>query len=283
MKPPLFRLCFLVAALFPARAHAEEAPADLAIDVVVDMTDAGQKVSRPEPGRPVFYYPVSKGYTQGGEVLQGENTPPPPPKVERMIALALQKEGYLYCGKTHAPSLLLMLWWGYKAPVIMDNAGNIQSPSLGGGPTGGQAAINAAFRTGEMPTESMMNKVEMEELVFGSDYEPESYRNLRSLRLERLVEASRVPRYYVMISALDFAEFMKKHPVVLWTARVSVAREGHTLDEVLPALINAAGPMLGRKTRVPQWSDGTTVPRGHVEAGTPVMKAGAPGQREAQP
>jgi len=266
---------------------AVRADGEIPVDVVVNMTAAGNAVARPDASHPAFYFPVTRGFTEAGEFLPGEALPPATWQVQHMVAVALHQEGYVYCGRAHRPSVLLMLWWGYKAPVIIDNNDYVNTPSINGAADfnkGGATPfysdpINTAFRTGNMLTSAVINKTEMEELVLGSDYERETYRNLPSLRLERLVNASRVPRYYVMISALDFEAAMRKETVVLWTARISTAREGHSLAEVLPTLIAEGVPMAGRPTDGPEWLVSPIVPMGRVLAGTPVMKPGAPPER----
>jgi uncharacterized protein (DUF2461 family) len=83
---------------------------------------------------------------------------------------------------------------------------------------------------------------------------------------------SRYPRYFLMVSALDFKAALRKEYIVLWTARVSTDLTGHSLDEVLPSLIAAGAPMFGRDTNGPDFSDRPIVPMGHVEVGTAVLK-----------
>jgi hypothetical protein len=280
------RLLLLSGLAAIALPRALLADGEIPVDVVVNMTAAGEAVARPDATHPAYYYPVTRGYTEGGDFLEGEALPPATWQVQHMVAVALHQEGYVYCGRAHRPSILLMLWWGYKAPVIIDNNDYVNTPSIGGHQASGSASgaggpfpydpINQAFRTGNMLTSAVINKTEMEELVLGSDYETETYRNLPSLRLEKLVNASRVPRYYIMLSALDFDAATRKETVVLWTARISTARQDHTLAEVLPTLIAEGVPMAGRRTEGPQWLDSPIVPMGRVLAGTPVMKPGAP-------
>ena len=257
----------------------------LMVDVVVDVTQAGKAVARPAPDQPAYYFPVTPGYSEGGDVLGGEKPPPPTAEVQHLIAKALYDQGYRVMNKAHQPSLLLIFWWGYKAPIILGERSTDQSsfntgapsPSGGGGGTftSNQQGATAVFQLallGKLPANLLLNHTEMEELVLGSKFEPQSLQNHPGPRLETAISMSRYPRYFLMVSALDFKAALRKEYVVLWTARVSTDLTGHTLDEVLPSLIAAGAPMFGRDTNGPDFSDRPVVPMGHVEVGTAVPK-----------
>ena len=127
----------------------------------------------------------------------------------------------------------------------------------------------------------MENGGEMEQLVYGSNHDRNTDAYTHSVRLDTLNQEARVPRYYVIVSALDYAALtQQKKAVVLWTAFVSTDLYGHTLDQVLPSLITAGAPMFGRDTDGAQWPMAVVpiVPMGRVEVGTPYVK-----QYSAQP
>jgi hypothetical protein len=265
-----------MALLFPVLgARAEDD--DMAVDVVVDLTEAGQAISRPSPSHPTYYYPVTKGYTPGGAPLADEKAPSvPTAHIEHLVALALAQQGYLLARKTAPPTLLLMFWWGYKAPDIMNNfersvpfqpsnAMQARNPDL---------LVEQAAERGLLPTNILANKTEMYELTLGSKFFSDNDLMAHpGIRLESAIEAAREARYYLMVSALDFdAAIRHKKYIVYWTARISTELAGHTLDEVLPTLITRGAPMFGRDSHGPQISDGPIVPMGHVEMGTPVFK-----------
>jgi len=217
--------------------------------VVVDVADAGKKFPPPTPAHPTYFYPVTRGYTVGQGFVEGEKPPPPTAAVQHLIALALAKQGYLVATTQSPPSLLLMFWWGYKAPVISG--------------------------AGLLPTDVMTNETELEELVFGSHHDRNTYEYNPSLRLQALTAAARVPRYYVTVSALDFAAATReKKVVILWTAHISTELYGHTLEEVLPTLIATGAPQFGRDTGGALWPFKSVqlAPMGHVEVGTPYLR-----------
>ncbi len=257
---------------------------DIKVDLVVDLTKEGEDVTPPSPGHPVYYFPIIKGYEEGGAKLDGQPPPPDKYRVFNLVAKELDRQGYKIVHKGLKPTLLVMFWWGYKAPITSANGGFVGGRAAGT-ISGGAAGINAALQSGEIETNTLLNPDEMKELVLGSQYQSgfgDTEKNLLGIRMDKLKLAWLVPRYYFMVSAMDFDTAMherdsKGRPVfkVYWTARISTEVVDHTLAEVLPALIKDAAPALGRKTNGPQWLD-APVPQGHVTNGTPVMKAGAP-------
>jgi hypothetical protein len=256
---------------------------DIDVDLVVDVTEDGAGVARPTPDHPVYYYPVTRGYTLGQGVVPGEPPPPPTAAVQHLLAVALAGQGYRVATRQTPPSLILMFWWGYKAPVTDDamNGGAAMLASANGGGVGNQpgdqtAAINQAASAGLLPAPGMANQAEMEELVAGSSRELDNNQKDPSLRSQALIDASRIPRYYVTVSALDYAAAtQEKKPVVLWTARMSTELYGHTLAEVLPTLIAQGAPQFGTDTNGAVWPFPTVtlVPAGRVQVGTPYLKS----------
>ena len=191
------------------------------------MTDAGAKVAPPDPGHPVYFFPIVKGYQAGGTVAPNPPAAPPPNDVLRAIAVALHGQGYRLASKAHPPTLLLMFWWGYKAPMPKDvDRGVDMSDPMAQSGAGG-------------------NGDGLKELVLGSasqldmDGNESSHTAFRGA--ERLAREWQAPRLFVMIfgSGLRKAAMQKDpsgHPnlVIDWTARASTELEGHTLMQVLP-------------------------------------------------
>ncbi len=126
---------------------------------------------------------------------------------------------------------------------------------------------------GVLPSNLSANHNEMEELVFGSEYDPNIVQNLPPIRSETLVRESIVPRYFLMISAMDFNAATKKKIVVLWTARISTSLWGHTLNQVLPTLVTSLAPMCGRNSDGPHMATEPMVPMGRVIVGAAVLKS----------
>ena len=278
----LTRSILAVSALLTVRmAYADDTTVDsnpLRVDVVVDLTDAGKTLTPPTPEHPIYYYPVVKGYVAGGAVQGNEKTPPPVALVERMAAVSLAKEGYLLAGKTTRPTLLLMFSWGYKAPEMLndDNDNPMTTRLLSSPGSVVMSGAEAAAMEGLLPTHSSVNGHEMEELVMGTKFDPTPFHQYPNPRQDLAESAARAPRYYFMVSALDFKSAVEqKKFVVLWTARISTELAGHTLDQVLPTLIADGTPAFGRDTNGPHFSEDPIIPAGRVTAGTPVWKPNA--------
>jgi hypothetical protein len=277
------RIAFCVAALLPARVALAD-DGDIRVDVVVDMTDAGRKIPRPTPDHPAYYYPVTRGYTQGGAILNSEKAPPPTLAVQRLFAKALAEQGYLVAIK-HPPSLVLIFWWGYKAPEFAGPSADMSPSAISGGQTSGAnaarqgyGAINQLSESGGLSSTISANHNEMEELVLGTTFDPDPMENpiYRSPRTEELMNAAGVARYYVMVGAMSFSSAAEKKPVLMWTARVSTELQDHTLEQVLPTLISTAAPMFGQDSKGPQITKDPIVPMGNVIVGTPVLKTDKP-------
>jgi len=283
----LVRFAFGVAALFFASGAMADS-SDLKVDLVVDVTDAGSKIPPATPEHPAYYYPVVRGYSPRGAVLPYQKPPPPLADVERLIAKELAKQGYWLATKQAPPSLLLMFWWGYKAPQMDDE--QVEPSYTTRGMNMSQFIVDMhdsqkvaeditqqvtqEIQNGTINSNQSLNGNEMEELVFGSRYEAElAVQWKANAREATLRQESRIARYYVIISALDFnAAVRERKIVVLWTARVSTSVWGCNLDEVLPALVAKMAPMLGRDTNGPEITSVPAVPLGRVEVGAPYVK-----------
>jgi hypothetical protein len=139
--------------------------------------------------------------------------------------------------------------------------------------------MNRAAQAGLLPTDVMINESEMDELVLGATHDLYTDQKDPSLRSQSLTDAARNPRYYVTVSALDFAAATRqKKAVVLWTAHVSTDLEGHTFEEVLPTLIASGAPMFGKDTDGAIWPFPSVplVPMGQVEVGAPYLRTDSP-------
>jgi hypothetical protein len=319
---PSVRLGLGLAALFPAHSVLAD-DNNIRVDVVVNMTEEGDKLPRPNPQNPTYYLPYTAGYTELGGILTGEKPPPPTLDVQRMLGRALADRGYTVMDRKHHPSIILVLWWGYMAPIsgnpYGDTAnGSVANPSSGGiyitgvglsnatlhGPSSGNLQTpgntynsvlpgmgmsamdiynSAGLYTGQgivLPTGALQvnpNDHQMFTLVAGGDFE-EQIGNWDSFgAADSLHEAARHPRYFMMVSALDFQAATQRKPVLLWCARVSTERAGHTLAGVLPTLIATGVQKFGEETDGrPKFSTVPAIPMGRVLVGIPVIKTSYP-------
>lgn len=233
------------------------APKETDINVVVDLTEAGRKVALPTAEKPAFYIPVLAGYREMGALVAGEPAPPPGTTVARLLAKALAAQHFLVVGqKTAAPSVVLVFHWGYINPQI-DDTGDSENPQ-------------AVF----------WNQKDMLALVAGN-----TLANVGVFGIERddILQNARDNRYFVIVSAFDYAAAAQKKKVLLWRAKMSAPSSGVSLAEVIGPMITAGGPRFGRETRLPE---SVTVPlatKGRVEIGAPVVVPDAPAEPRAAP
>lgn len=184
-----------------------------------------------------------RGYTEGGAVLTVFQKPPPPnAQIEGLFAKALADQGYLPATRQNRPSLILIFWWGYVAPIFKQE--------------GRTATVNSG---------PLINADEMMEVVNG-DYLPSPFK-------PEVMDSMEVPRWYMRVVAMDFADWQYRHKrTTLWQAHVSAGLWGYYLDEVLPTLIANGVPSFGRATEA-QFAETPVVPLGRVVVGTPVLKS----------
>jgi len=220
------------------------APKDADVNVVVDMTDAGRKISPPTKEKPAFYYPVLAGYRESGSLVAGEKSPPPTP-VAKLLAKALAAQHYYVMGtKTPAPTLILVFHWGYMNPQI-DDTGDPDNPQT-----------------------IFWNQKEMLALVAGN-----TVKNVGAFGSERddILQNIRDDRYFVIVSAYDFEAAKEKKKVLLWQAKMSTPSNRVSLAEVIPSMITAGGPRFGRETKLPESVTAPLAKEGKVDIGTAVV------------
>jgi len=293
--PPSIRFALGLGALLMASAALAD---EVRVDVVVDFDRAGYKVIRPSLDKPAYYLPLAPGYAEVGEPVPFQKLPPPADQVEHLLAKALFEQGYRLATKLSPPSLLFVIRWGYMAPNLSRDGEELeptrQNPLEAGdfGPDrGGSEMIQQSLErsTLALPQYAQGESDQMLSLVAGDTLKDRhvSVHNNTNPGMERFLEMARAPRYFVILLAYDYKDWMQHYqdwhehktssgrnqrPTLLWEAHVSTEMAGHSLEEVLPALITTAAPMFGRETRFPQLVMAPAVPMGHVEVGEPVLK-----------
>jgi hypothetical protein len=232
------------------------------INVNTGMTPAGRKIQPPTPGQPAYYYPYVVGYQEIGLVATGDKKLPDEAPVEHLIAEALASQGYLV---THVagtkldppPSLFLVFRWGNINPILYDDLDR----------NGGKAH--------HYNQSAYLKEMNLVGLQITDVYD-------QSMPKKDLLESANNNRYFVTISAYDFAAYYTHHKsVLLWVSRMSIPKQDLYLDQVVATLISTGTPFLGRETKTARVVD-LMVPPGKVDFGAPVFKDyAAPGA--AQP
>jgi len=233
------------------RANASEDVSDQSdtvdVNVVIDMTDAGRKVPPPTPEQPVYYLPLPEGFQKVGYAPFFQRPPPTALEVEQFIEKEFAAQGYRVMVHGSHPTLALDLVWGY-----MDGAtippGWMHDLIYGHLGTHGPWDTHTSLPDGK----------------------PMDYRLSDNLK-----QLGKYGRYYVIVSAFDFQDWLHHKATLLWRAHISTIIWGHYFDQVLPIMVTTAAPMLGRETSRPQSVSVPFVPTGRVVVGVPYVKTDA--------
>jgi hypothetical protein len=230
--------------LLPTRAACANPP-ECEINVNVDLTEAGKKIPLPTRANPAYYLPVAGGFQEEGAAVASADKPPPRLKVLHLLAVALAGQGYLVMGpNTPPPSVLLTFTWGSMNPEI-DEMGD-----------------------SETPADAFYNQGQMLALVGGHTL------NNLDLYMERepVMQGAKEDRFFVIVSAYDFAAAQQKKKVLLWRAKMSTPSAHVTFGEVVAGLIKSGAPHFGRETERPVWVSAPLDNQGRVELGELTVK-----------
>jgi len=280
----------VLSAALPSAFGAEESDANdkVRVVVVVDMTNEGRKIARPTAAKPTYYLPISVGYKNFGSAHHFQRPPPNSWDIAHEIAKALYDQGYVLMTKQGRPSQVLYFWWGYMAPQNVDvgsNEADMGKPSAipqadQWGPGQGRSQMSpgqgysVAGSDGTVGAFSLgtqnLDERQMLSLVAGDTID--DHQKYPDPRLDDVVQMATAPRYYVLISAFDFAAWRRHQSVLLWRAHISTELWGRYFDQVAGALIDAAAPYFGKETTVPQFVSAQALPIGHVVVGTPEVR-----------
>jgi hypothetical protein len=215
------------------------------VNIVVDMTPDGRKVAPPSPARPARYLPLVLGYKEIGAPIAGSR-PPLQNEVLHLVALELARQGYLVMSKTGpAPSLILLFQWGSMNPQI------------------------ETFFDENPGQRVFANEPQMLALVSGDTLQ---HMDLE-FQQEQVRQAAEESRYFVALTAFDYNAYTRHHKKVkLWQAKISLPSAGVSIDEAMPALIKAGGPLFGRETPRPKRLILPVTDDGRVDIGALTVK-----------
>ncbi|HVU25773.1 MAG TPA: hypothetical protein VHE13_16705 [Opitutus sp.] len=195
--------------------------------VVTDMTQEGRGIVPPTPANPVYYKGVSLGTKLGS--IPGDLVPDEK-GFDKFVSKILAKQGYIGAqpGGSHEPTLFLVVQWGYMTP-----------------------RNNLLWFLGY--------KSSLDTLP--------DFLEIHPLPIEMILDAADEPIYGIIITAFEYKSASTDRPVAYWQTRVGLTAVGKSMAQALPAMIVAAGPTIGRETRMPVLGDTDNAARGRVELG----------------
>lgn len=228
-----------------------------------ELTEEGLKIPRPTHGNPVYYVPMIHGWNEIGKIVAGEE-PPKRSDVLRQLAQALAKEGYVLQAlrpdaNTTMPSLIIDIAWGYMNPDVVETG----ALDLGTG-EGGSMAPAGLRNDPTQSTTTDFNADDMVTLVVGSA--PGRLTALSQTESEKVGVAVGEGRYFIIVSAYDFDSSLKGERTLLWCTRMSTARQGVWMSDVVPALVATGVSLFGRQADLPAWKE-YPVREGRVDLG----------------
>jgi len=229
----------LLAALTVGLAAAAMAASQSAPDgkkfymaVVAERTDQTAKPVLPAPDHPAYYVAYDAGYIEAGDPIGGEE-PASAAAVAQALRDTLASQNFL---PAPAPSLLIVYHWGVIRPdshQIRDTF-NIQ-PNL----KARIALVSPSTQARDIENyllERRMGRISPAFRV--SNFLPSAERNILDLAQD--------DRYFVIVSAYDFAALTRRETKLLWRLRVSTRSPGESMSEALPAMLSAGAPYFGR-------------------------------------
>jgi hypothetical protein len=250
-------LATLLAAGFCQRANAGLFSDNFEALVIAERA----KGAPPEQGSPATYAAFDGGYIEAGDPLAGD-TPPSADQVRQELNTALQSQGFQ---PGHgAPSLVITYYWG----VLRVDHSQIRVPY--------GIKTNLRARIELVSTEQLGAEVENHILgqEKGSPVDMDvSSTTIPSGPMETIIQDSRQPRIFVVVSAYDYQSLAQhQSPRVVWRVKLSAMENSGEMDEVIPALITAGAPFFGK-----------SLPDLHIAKATLSRAASVSGSAGAQP
>ena len=253
--------------------------------VTTELSEAGKKLPEVTPEHPAYFQLRVSGYREVGDTPAGEKTLKAE-EIEPTLVRALATSGYQPAKPDRAPSLLVTYRWGTHNLIDPDNPDRSQAVRnildrallVGGEKFAGD--LGAAYREAAVFAPISKNlPPEVREFT-----DPINLLKMRDSKTRFLVERTTDDIYFIVAAAYDYKAFMEHRLVLLWRTRVTVTSQGVTQGQTLPTMIATAGPFFGKETDGAEIIGRHTIPRGHVEIGTPtvVKPADAPAQAPAE-
>jgi hypothetical protein len=257
-----------------------------------------KRVSRADGSFKPEYYAISNGGRMAGTTTDATIDRVTYPEVAAIAMRLLAGQNYHMGKDASEATLLIMLQWGATVTYNRGNYENrIQSAATafadmkaaGGG--GGGLPAGAGASLGDAVAASAESAFESEMLQMLTENQMRDSINLPNARLlgyvdemngathiprhtgaatrrDDLVADIEEPRYYIIISAYDFQDVVKRDKrTLLWRTRVSVSTRGNRFDDSAAAMLKSASKYFGQDSRklIRGQEDKGTVRLGDVE------------------
>jgi hypothetical protein len=226
--------------------------------VVAETTAAGAKLVHLTTDQSVDYVAFDGGYREAGDPVANEK-PPTAAAVARALRQTLAAAGYRPATDQTPPTLLLVYHWGsLNRDSQAIHSGMDLDPNLKA-----RVALVAGRRyEREIDDEIIQRQISREMHT--------SFPSARFLsdQARQLGELAQDNRYFVIVSAYDYAALRRHEAQLLWRAKMSASSAGAAMAGALPALIQGGGPYFGRDHDESQFVRTPLGPGAKVETGS---------------
>jgi len=218
------------------------------------------------------YYAIGNGGQAAGTTSDATVDRVKYPEVAAIAMRLLAGQNYHYAKTADEATLLLVLQWGATISYNRENYDNkvkMASRYLHGDGSGGWSLPSTAL-TGEGGTSDDSGEAETSMYILLDEQRARDQINLPNARLlgyldeindadgiqrfagggprfDDLIADIEEQRYYIIISAYDFADLVKRDKrKLLWTTRVSVRSPGNRFDDSAAAMLKSASKYFGQ-------------------------------------
>jgi hypothetical protein len=202
---------------------------------VAEQTNQGVMVTPPTADQPTFYVAYDGGYIEAGDPIAGEK-PPTPAVIGQTLRKVLAARGYQPATAPGTASLLLVYHWGSinKEAFAIPSFNRIR-PNLKA-----RIYLVAPTRTAATLENYLLSRKAAPNLN-----ESAPVPGFLSPQLRDVLSLAQDDRYFVVVSAYDYAALGRREPTLLWRAKMSARSVSGAMYKVLPALIAGGGRFLG--------------------------------------
>lgn len=257
----------MAAGEFPARSCRQ-----IQVTVVAERADHGASFTMPTPHDPVCVVACDGGFIREGDARADEQPPPAGP-VARALREILESRHYLPATAQESPSLLIV----YHQGLINRNVrqiGNLSEidPNL----KARLALVAKPEQAGEIEN-FLMSRVQ------GRTNPAFRIPDNLSVQARGILDLTRNSRWFVVMSAYDFASLCGRQPRLVWRVKMSTESAGIAAADALPALLQAGAPYFGCNVDAPRILPMPLLPADSSAVGATVSEESArPGEAAGQ-
>ena len=232
-----------------------------------------KRVRKPDGTFKPEYYAISNGGQVAGTTTDATVDRVKYPEVAAIAMRLLAGQNYHYANSADEATLLLVVQWGSTISYNRENYDDrirMAQKALRGDGSGGWSIPSSAILAGEGATSDDTGEAETAMHILLDEQRARDRINLPNARLlgyldeindadgiqryagggsrfDDLIADIEEQRYYIIISAYDFPDLVKRDKrKLMWTTRVSVRSPGNRFDDSAAAMLKSAAKYFGQ-------------------------------------